>query len=53
MKYILLVAGLTAGNFLYQLATGNNYDAALERSYFMAVGCFACWIMNRREPWLN
>jgi hypothetical protein len=51
MTFLLLFAGLTAGNYLYQLnhklITGEaDWDAALERSLFQGAALLSAWIVT-------
>ena len=46
MKFFMLWAGLSAGNFIYQIITaGNEWDTAVERSVFQGVAIALTWFV--------
>lgn len=49
-RLISLAVTLTVANFIYQLATQQQWLVATERSYFQAGALFIAWLNMR---WLN
>jgi hypothetical protein len=47
---LLLIAGLglTLGNFVYQALTGQNWQTAVDRSYFQVFTLVCVWGMSKK-----
>jgi hypothetical protein len=43
-KYLVVAAGLSVGNFIFQAATGHNWGIAMDRSLFQMVALGCAWL---------
>lgn len=50
VKLLALCFGLACGNYIYQAATGEQWDVARERSFFQGAALLTAWLMARSEP---
>lgn len=48
MTHFMVVCGLAIGNFL-----SNDFEIALERSYFQAVAVLVLWIISKTSKYIN
>lgn len=44
-----LLIGLTAGNFFMRAVTDQDWNTAIERSFFQFVALLCVWIMSRHN----
>jgi len=45
IKYLLLLTGLSFGNFTYQWVTTQDWTIAFERSFFQAIALIAAYLI--------
>jgi hypothetical protein len=47
----LFAMGMSTGNFLYQFFGGQDWAAAVERSFFTTAGILAFWAFIKINGW--